>query len=76
MCFAWAVVVRSDNRFEGSARTAAFLLPPPIANLVSGEGSFGGHFSVGRGGTGFSVKGQVLREQNGNSLQSHFSKPH
>lgn len=50
MCFAWAVVLRSDNRLEGTARTAAFLLPPPIADLISGERSFGGRLDVGLGG--------------------------
>lgn len=34
MCFAWAVVLSKD--VEGKARTAAFLLPPPLAELIAG----------------------------------------
>lgn len=34
MAFAWVVVLSQD--FEGKARTAAFMLPPPIAELIAG----------------------------------------
>lgn len=40
MCFAWAVVLSKD--VEGKARTAAFLLPPPLAELIAGEFVFFG----------------------------------